>query len=296
MLALVLSQAPPVQQNAQKGADQSNDSNARQKPITPQIAATPEAIPQPHQTEPADLHWYSDVKITDGLIALFTLGLVVVGFFQWRALNDTVVEAGKASARQSADMLASIAVASDVAKAASDSAAAAKTSADAYREAERAWVSFVKMDYRSFTGGTIVETGETGQSGTMFNLAWLNGGRTPAIECTLFTDRKILKPPYTTETPSFIVPIDPNAQKIVLVPDVPVSSLPIYLLRSDIDTLRDQQCRVFIYGRAEYRDVFSPNETRHFEVCLQVEYGGIESDTGQTLFNHRVVGPQNSAS
>lgn len=275
ILALALSFTPPAQQNTQERSRQSGDSQVRKNSISPQTTLPPKAITHPHQTESTDLHWYSDIKITDGLIALFTLGLVVVGFFQWRALQDTVREASESSTRQSADMQSSIAVARDAADASTVAATAAKDSAESYKVSQHAFVSLHSIEFiRKAADGVIT---------WWFWPIWKNSGLTEAtyVEAFAYVEEWFNDPGdsytfprgYANRDLFFIAPETLQAGRTFELPDDLI-----------VKTTVKRSSWLYFYGQARYKDVFGEQHVMRFVKHIEMERGDPHGAEGSYAF------------
>jgi len=141
----------------------------------------------------------------------------------------------------------------NLAIAAQASAQAAKAQAEALVTSERAWVSWVDVSPGDFSNATF-PTGETGVSGTFFTISWQNSGRTPAIDCGLLCQGIVRE--VDEGIPTFVpLNIVPEA-RAPLVPGLHVQSPSFPFKKSDIDRLIQRQCKIFLYGRVDYKDFF----------------------------------------
>jgi hypothetical protein len=176
---------------------------------------------------------------------------------------------------------------------ASRSADAALASVRAYQNAERAWLGYVGVNSKRFESadpaGNVVR-------GVWLEVQWINGGRTPAVKCSAAASADLREP--AQDVPVFNLP--PGAPAVMtrlstVAPGVGFTSIPYAFLAQEIDSLMNNQRRVFLYSRVEYEDTFFAGTVRHTEVCLEVKFAAIRDD-GMPIFNYSPVGPQNSAS
>lgn len=180
--------------------------------------------------------------------------------------------------------------AADAAKVSAD---AAKASADSYKNAERGWVSWTRIEYNPFTD-CIGPNGEKWATGMLFVIHWLNAGRTPALKCNLFCIGRVV--PHGQPLPVFVPDDIPHGHQAPVVPQMSVSSRGVLFPREQIDAMIRNECQIFLYGRVDYEDLFSKGVSRHAEVCFAVEFGGYRSDNNAPIFQFRAAGPQNSVS
>jgi hypothetical protein len=183
------------------------------------------------------------------------------------------------------------------AKDTTDLAEAAKMQAQALQIGERAWVSYIRTDHIEFQNATFIDTGETIKSGVVFTIIWTNAGRTPAIKCNLFSDSRVVE--HGAAIPTFISPTEETQRRGTMVPGVTAFSVRRTISQTDIDALEKRQRKVFIYGRADYEDIFANKLPRHTEVCLEIEVNGfLTRKDGKKVMNFEflTIGPQNTAS
>lgn len=231
------------------------------------------------------------------LAGIALLQLMVFGY-QAAKLRATVtrMEAAEALTSKSVDEMRRAAdAAGDSAKAAHISADVARASVESYAAAERAWVSLHSIVTTGFSDATDVATGTTGHAGVLFGPQWTNGGRTPAVQCALGTRVMAIRLPFVGEKPPhFTIDEEPHRTRTTLVTGVTVSAEPANLSADVMSMLRNRECTVFLYCRADYRDVFS-DLPRYFEAAMEVEFRGIDDSTKTELFGYRLVGSQNGA-
>ncbi len=211
---------------------------------------------------------------TNILLALFTGALAIFSLLQVKLMKNQVQELKNTVevTRKTAD--------------------AAKTSADAFQVAERAWVSNINVMIHPFTNATVIDTGDK-MNGVMFVIEWINSGRTPAIHCSLLTQRQTIK--RGENIPTFNHPPNLEQRQAPLIPGVKVMSPPCHFADTEINALHNREIRLFIHGRADYQTIFFGDISFYTEVTLEVEHGGFRGDNGQVIFNFSAIGPQNSA-
>lgn len=224
---------------------------------------------------------------------------------QVRLINEQLKEmqgAGKQTdklieqATRQAEQLTTVASAGKIsAEAAAKAAVAAEKSANSYQAAERAWMAQTDVVYSSFFDSTFGNSAER-INGVMFQIKWANAGDTPAINCSvLMMQEKTVNDIIPTFRPA------PNIGEAhgPILPRVSVSAHPAPFPNNDIEALKKRECRIFLYSRADYKTVYAADVPHHTEVCMEVLYAGMETDsktnTQRMRFIFRVAGPQNSA-
>lgn len=269
------SRQPQQQTTAPQGKPEADQRGTKRSPLVIEAlesdwdAADKKAAAE-HRNGEATRNWW--VAIFTGL--MFFAALVQAGLFVWQLamMRETATDAKNA-------------------------ARVATMSADMMRTSERAWVACVGVNTdRAFAARGIDELGkrsETPEDGFLFSLRWVNTGRTPAIKSMVWCLGRTDKLPFDAPAPA---PNRPNIPPGVapLAPGV-VSTSPHYFLPQSVATpLIARECRAFIFGGAEYEEVFSPGTTRHTLVCFEIEFLGAD-DAGQPRFSFRADGPHNSA-
>ena len=303
IFALVLSRQPPADEHYQHAGKAKNQTGALSQPAKPPVSAPSQGVTSANEpiTKPDSSNsnqqehqsWIGrfllDIKITDVAVALFTGLLVLFGAKQANRLRESVDEMKGATqaTKNAATEQAKLTVASlgemrraadastDSAKAATTAADAAKESVESYRESERAWISVVEFAV-STVQGIDAATGKQ-MSGTAFNIRWVNGGRTPAVHCTMYSDHRVVLSPNDSGVPLFDVPQSAADQReMPLIPGVPVNSPQRFIDDADMRKLVGRQCRIFLYGRAEYELVFprpgGPDSSPRTEVCVEINF------------------------
>lgn len=177
----------PTQQQATATDNHQNVTAADKDAREPRLAAMPASISK-HLNPAADSQARSvdhpqndsfksfwDFTLTDVLLVIFTAALVGVGYFQWDALKtqdirikESIEKAEIASAQQSLDMQASIAVARKA-------ATAAEKSADLAIAAQRPW-----LDFEAAIASDMVLDDKILRFGV--SITFNNIGSTPAID------------------------------------------------------------------------------------------------------------------
>lgn len=168
--------------------------------------------------------------------------------------------------------------------------------ATAYRRAERAWIAMSEIS-------TIHKSGHDEQgrpvSGIAFLIHWINAGHTPAVSCTSYQFGQISSI-AEAEPSHFAVKERDNIQRATTIaPGITTNTGGLFFSHNDIELLKQRKCRIFLYGLSQYNDVFSADERRHVEVCLEVIFVGmkkLEDGTHMELFTYAAIGPQNTAS
>ena len=222
-------------------------------------------------------------------VELFTGMLVVVGFLQLLTFVFQTFVFGR-QARRLRETIMEMKVATEATRMAAE---AAEKSADSYQTAERAWVALIQGINEPFTKSTDADTGEKNISGVAFKLEWMNFGHTPALNCSLFTEAKIVTDKEAS-IPIFERPQGDEISRAPIVPGVKFYSPSRYFRQHVIEDLKNRKCRLFLYGKIDYHVVYVSGTPKHTEVCFEISYAGNQNETGNIIFNYRVAGPQNS--
>jgi hypothetical protein len=285
--------APPVSGQRQESHPAQAHSDATADPqaaeSAPALLNSIEAQKTPERTEQERPERYDESSNERRLVtwtvvldvATIFLALIAAGqlFMFWKQL---------ALMRGGADDTRSLAIAAQA------SAQAAKAQADALVTSDRAWVSIVGTESNEFSNSIIDASGEK-KNGIRFTMRWINSGRTPALNCKLSYQHRIVG---IDESVSAFEPL-PDAgqgQAPLILPGMTVTSYPWYVSDSDIQRCVERTHKLFMYSRAEYQDIFLRNTTRVTEVFLEGRFDGVRSDTGAKAFAFTpVVGAQNSA-
>ena len=232
------------------------------------------------------------LKITDSLIAGFTLGLLIFTGLLWRS-TDKLWLAGEKQLRllaetseaQSREMQASI--------------AEAKKSADAAMLAvgsDRAWMTLDEPMIMPVNNATI--DGVQHRNGFMFAAWWKNMGRSPATHAEIASDHCLVPIDDINEPPSFIPRWykEPGAGSTVG-PNARVRSLPRAVGAQERQLIEDGSMAIILFAEVRYRDTFNPGTLHTTTVCLRFEYNGLIRDerTGAETPRWEItaIGPQN---
>ena len=173
-------------------------------------------------------------------------------------------------------------------------AQAAQAAAQAYKVAERAWVSATDLKAND-TFGPPDETGKFKRTGIAILLQWTNAGSTPAIRCETSISFNIVYKDVSEEVPRFEPLKGKGPGDVTIIRGVIYSNLIPNIAEKHVVALCEGRCRIYVYCRADYEDVFHAGVRRYVELCSQLEYGGIHKDTGQRNFRFGAIGPQNGA-
>jgi|GEM_PF-5436941 hypothetical protein len=186
---------PPTKQEDSKATEsKKNPETQNHSPTTLPIIVNP--APSPPLKEVKDYEhkksgkkenasWWN-FSFTDALLALFTLGLVIVGWLQVRILRGTLkVTDGllKVTQEQSKHMETSLAIAQKSADAAEKAVYATRETANVMRNQDRAYI-FVYVEFDKFQKGSteikrIMTEGLSGDYKAIVRI--VNHGKTPAI-------------------------------------------------------------------------------------------------------------------
>ena len=255
-------QPPPNNGRPQRLGQSQSLSDTTKEPSTPVTAVSVNPEPRPEQSRSSSKQKTSS-DTTNVILVVFTGLLVVVGLFQWLALKATVAEAGRASARQSADMQDSI-------KAALVGAQAAKEAADATRASVAKMQEIGETQLRAYVGvqagsGTTQDFDTT----TLFELdpILVNTGQTPATQ--LHHTGRIAILPFPLPA-SFDFPLAPLAEERSTGVIGAGQQYRMFVLaermftREELAELVTGQKRLFVYGIVHYSDVFERDRTTKF--------------------------------
>lgn len=184
------------------------------------------------------------------------------------------------------------------------SAKDAKTAADAAlltaksnQLADRSWMSVVEVSHHTGQG----EDNEGAFRVLYFEFVWVNSGHTPAIDCRVFTDGRLF--PLSEQEPvvPLFAPSFDQEKKMTVFPNGRLRPSAWHVMDKDLELLIGRKARAFVYGRLEYRDVFS-DTPRHTEACFEVIYQGVrvvdhesKPKRARHSFRFNAVGPQNTA-
>ncbi|MBR0690150.1 hypothetical protein JQ594_29870 [Bradyrhizobium manausense] len=230
------------------------------------------------------------LKITDSLIAGFTLGLLIFTGLLWRSTDKLWLAGEKqlrllaeTSAVQSRDTQASI--------------AEAKKSADAAMLAvgsERAWLSFEKVNTLTSPSGEV--DGVPFQSAVGFVVQWKNNGRSPAIKVQIVTGFRVI-PARTEKAPRFDPPWDSARASVPIGPSGVVMGEARAAADGVLDSIIRRENVFVLYSAVRYFDVFNSEIMRTSETCFRIEYNGeVQTPEGSHAnWNVQGFGPQNTA-
>jgi hypothetical protein len=210
----------------------------------------------------------SPSKVSDYLLAAFTLALVIVSFMQWKVLRKheewmqkhdaNLVNISQAAAQNAKSARRNAAFSKVNARAAMNNASAAKRSADAIVNVERAWIMVdVVWEPTSTLRITRIDGGEGKKTGVAIRMICTNEGRMPAW----ITYRAV-----HVEVASI-----PTGQTEFLPSESSENYIPIAAKGKDESPWRsfgmgqpEVGKEVFIYGVIKYRDVFGPERETWF--------------------------------
>jgi hypothetical protein len=193
-------------------------------------------------------------------------------------------------------MKSSLGDAATAAKAAKASADAAMVTADSYRTAERALISVQSPAADRFTNG-FLDPGGARFNGYLLSLRWFNAGKTAAVKCNLYSRMAIGPEPGV---PRFVrnEPVGEMATATVAA-GMTMRGDDFVITDDQVTALRERRMRCFLYGRADYFDMFAEDMPRHFEGCFEATVNGDVTDAqGREVarFEFAAVGPQNTSS
>ena len=182
-----------------------------------------------------------EVKITDILLALFTGVLVVLGWIQARRMRETVAAAKE-----------SVAVAEK----------SARTAEEALVAGQRAFM-FIR-EIKTF----LHQDPETGKFHWTIHPVWANSGNTPTRGLSINTTYRLLdKPlPANYEFPESKENLIPT----IAGPRSMVEASPGTLSSEDLEAVQQGKKFFYIWGWAEYHDMFEGTKKRVTRFCNQL--------------------------
>lgn len=238
------------------------DEAASAQPDAPVRAALPILAPaQPSSaTEtPASTHpFFSEVKVTDALVALFAGLLVLLGWIQAKRMRDAV-------------------------RIASDSAGVAEKSA---RVAEEALIS----GQRAFMFIREIKTylhqdPDTGAFHWTVHPIWANSGNTPTRALSINTSYRLLDEPLPA---NFDFPASgDNMTQSIAGPRSMVEATSGTLSNEDLQAVQEGKKYFYIWGWAEYHDIFEGTRKRMTKFCNQLIE--VDGDTSAPTNEHRPI-------
>lgn len=182
-----------------------------------------------------------EVKITDILLALFTGLLVMLGWIQARRMSETV-----AAAKESA------AVAEK----------SARTAEEALIAGQRAFM-FIR-EIKTF----LHQDPETGKFHWTIHPVWANSGNTPTRGLSINTSYRLLDQPLPAnyefpESKENLIPTIAGPRSMV-------EALPGTLSSEDLEAVQQGKKFFYIWGWAEYHDIFEGTKKRVTRFCNQL--------------------------
>jgi hypothetical protein len=233
----------------QSAAHQGEHASDRVKPsaVIDGPGETPPANPNPERDEwrsEQDLEAQQDMAFWAALMFFASCtGVVITGIGVY-FVKHTLDETRKATV------------------AAIGAAEAAEHSADSYKFSERAWIASGKVRVTSSFPPPAKKL-----TGVAFAITWENTGRTPAVGCKLWSDIRVV--PRTAEPLPFEKKGEPTGSAPIG-PGQVFDSGNHVIDAATAFALVDGQCRILLWGRVEYSDIFFPEEHRHSEVWVEV--------------------------
>ena len=151
------------------------------------------------------------------------------------------------------------------AEAAHASATIAAQTIDAYRVAERAWISLQTVDFKK------MQTNKGGPvEGAVLMMWWKNSGRTPAIKCQVWATHLWQKVDFDIASAKFGKDTSGPPRAMTVGPGANFFSERAIITVPELVALARRQIRLFMWGRAEYCDIFASEPRRYSEVCVEV--------------------------
>ena len=212
------------------------------------------------------------VAISTIVIAIFTVILGWSTVRLWMATDAMLQEAKNTGLRQTADMQASIAAAKAAADAAKDSAETSRTSMIA---GDRAYVHFNGCRNISHPsdqiGGPLIWRIRPG---------WINSGNTPTRNLRIYVKYEILSEPLPLDYQ--FTPVFSGDYTATIAPRSLFESTSYDLLGTDLTAVKNGSKLIYVWGVANYNDVFPDTPDRTTKFCIRaanvtgnpnVEYG-----------------------
>lgn len=284
--ALAQLQPPEPTEAKTEQPEQGQHTDQKQEPRPQEERPHPSPVPMrivepmpPAQESEATKNIQGDEAATNWWLMIFTglmafVATVQAGLFLWQLKM----------------MRAGVADATLAAQAARDAADSAKTSADAFKLAQRAWVSQRMIANTAFRDAI---DGDQRRNGVMLNFMWVNSGQTPAMKATSWAMLKEVEP--SAPIPTFQTEVNKVPRFMTLNPSGESRSPPVYLFDEQLERLKRRNAKIFIYGRIQYEERFNPGTVRHTEICAELLYDGRDAD-GDAVLIFSPAGGQNSSS
>lgn len=177
--------------------------------------------------------------------------------------------------------------------AAFEASRAARAAQDAIMT-ERAWMS--QSGFETARLPNLFIDDQPAGEGFGIVLRWKNTGRSPAVHTQAVSWHRLVEP--HSHIPVFPTVMGTGIGSNVG-PGEPVTGVLRTISEADYKSLLKGSLDMYIYGRIDYEDIFTPGHKRHSEVCAKVEFNGEHVDEmGRRI--PRVVlipqGPQNTVS
>lgn len=181
-----------------------------------------------------------------------------------------------------------------VADVASAAARTAQFSTEAHQLSERAWMA-TKDPVWSYS--SYVKDGLPTE-GVFFILRWTNGGRTPAMNCTISIAQKAVRVNEGDTMPLFEPAAGTPQAGGPVAPGGVIAGGPFVIDADLLEQLRHKKVRVFFWALLRYNDAFREDLTRETESCVEVLHAGaVDNRDGKKMDRFELVarGPQNRA-
>ena len=158
------------------------------------------------------------------------------------------------------------------------------------RSGQRAWMTDADPNITERIDDTI--PGQHYQNALGFNHTWENTGSTPAIGARCLTTISIVA--WDAKPSHHVFPEPPDKTRTIG-PGKKGAGTVRMLSGPQTQSFRAQQCKVFVYSRIEYFDIFDRKALRVSEVCHEAFVpGGSINDDPQPNVAFRIVGSQNT--
>ena len=123
-----------------------------------------------------------------------------------------------------------------------------------------------------------------------YQLEWKNTGQTPAIDVSTYTNWES----RTDALPdNFPYPKGSTNDAAALGPGQHVHAWPIFIPGETIERVRRGILRLYVWGAAEYNDVFKDTSRRRTEFCYEIVFDDAAAGDGQIAMGSRISGPHN---
>lgn len=178
-------------------------------------------------------------------------------------------------------------------RAAEIAAQSAENTVEAYKRTERAWIFPSEgLDANGIMEGTTNEF-----LGYRIQIRWKNTGRTPAIECRLWSGCKLINP--GDHVPDTFIENGADANPSTIGPGMGFSTQALFISLADMKAVAEKKKRLIVWGLSRYRAVFD-QDTHETQACFEISTNAGPSNLGKDglsphYFNIMQAGKHNKA-